>query len=170
MNSVLFLLITLYLFASVYATENTLKKITRQSASKFSLLPKSSQTTSEKGKFQIKQSTSSTSMKGKQYSNQISQTSVPFNNNALNKVKNIAIGIKDEVVDCFDSLVYAETNTERLDNLFDIAYRHRPIVAAGALIVVGKIALSQSQAVSAAERMKRELTVSEAAKWGKRLR
>ena len=109
-------------------------------------------------------------MKGKQYSNQISQTSVPFNNNALNKVKNIAIGIKDEVVDCFDSLVYAETNTERLDNLFDIAYRHRPIVAAGALIVVGKIALSQSQAVSAAERMKRELTVSEAAKWGKRLR
>ena len=168
MNSVLLLLVTLYLFASVYATENTLKKITRQSASKFNLLPKSSQTR-EKGKFSIKQS-KQIPVKEKQYTIQIYQDSKPLNNNAINKVKNIAIGIKDEVVDCFDSIVFAETNSERLDNLFDIAYRHRPILAAGALIVVGKIALSQSQSVSAAERMKRELTVTEAAKWGKRLR
>ena len=169
MNTILVLFIASGLLSCIHATENSLKKATRPSASKFNLLPKSSQTT-EKGKFLIKQSTRNTSVKGKQLNNQISHNIVPFDNNAINKVKNIAIGIKDEVVDCFDSVVFAETNTERLDNLFDIAYRHRPILAAGALIVVGKIALSQSQAVSAAERMKRELTVSEAAKWGKRLR
>lgn len=70
-----------------------------------------------------------------------------LNLNSLELAKKVAISIRDEVVDCFDSILYAESNKERFDNLIDIGYRHRGLIFAGSFCVVAKVGLSQTQCV-----------------------
>jgi hypothetical protein len=47
-------------------------------------------------------------------------------------MKSAATAIKDEVVDIFDSIVYAESAGERLENTFDALRRHKVLLTVGA--------------------------------------
>ena len=75
-------------------------------------------------------------------------TSGPFTRRPwdLNTMRLVAIGtafaVKDEVINCFDSVAYAKNNEERFENTIDILYRHRGIIGAGAMALVLKTTFS----------------------------
>ena len=69
----------------------------------------------------------------------------PIKFNGFEMAKETVTSIRDEIVDCFDSLVYAKTNTERLDNCIEIGYRHRGLFYASAFFMVAKVGLSRTK-------------------------
>lgn len=59
---------------------------------------------------------------------------------SLSTIKMVATSAKDEIVDIFESIVYAETGEERLENTIDIMKRHKNVIAVvGGGLVLKKI-------------------------------
>lgn len=80
----------------------------------------------------------------------------------------IARAARDEAIDIFDSLAYAESNKERFETVVDIAIRHKTILAAASVALLLKKAVSPSD-VNLGAKAVEELRRKEAAKWGRRL-
>ena len=56
----------------------------------------------------------------------------------LFSLKSAATAIKDEMTDIFESIVYAESASERLENTLDVIRRHKLLISASAVAIVMK--------------------------------
>ena len=52
--------------------------------------------------------------------------------------RRVMAGVVDEALDCFDAVVYAESGDERLQNVVEIAYRHRVLIGAAVAVPVAR--------------------------------
>lgn len=58
--------------------------------------------------------------------------------NSLVNLKLAATAVKDEVIDIVESIVFAESGSERLENTIDIIRRHKFLLTAGSAALVLK--------------------------------
>ena len=82
---------------------------------------------------------------------------------------NLATGIRDEVVDIFDAVVYAESHEERFENIVDIAIRHRGVLGTLALGMALKTAMSPEVSRQSGQAARAKFRSAEVAKWGSRM-
>ena len=75
---------------------------------------------------------------------------------------------RDEVVDIFDSLAFAETNKERLENLVEIADRHKTFLGSVSVCLLLRKVIRPSDAAIGAKVIE-DLRRKEAMKWGVRV-
>jgi hypothetical protein len=80
--------------------------------------------------------------------------------------RSFARAVKDEAVDIFDALVFAETQEERIENALEILDRHKLIIAGGAAAWVIKTRVLSKSAQSVGQEMINELRKKEIEKWG----
>ena len=81
----------------------------------------------------------------------------------------VARAARDEVIDIFDSICYAETNQERFENICDIAGRHKGTLGVMSAIVIAKTLLVSNNDISLGAKAIGELRKKEMQKWGTRL-
>jgi len=83
-------------------------------------------------------------------------------------VKHVAMEFVDEVVDIYDSIMFAEDGAERLDNMIDIAHRHRYLIGGVIAFPVLKNALSKEVMQKKGLDFISKERAAQAAKWGAR--
>ena len=81
----------------------------------------------------------------------------------------LVTNIRDEVVDIFDAVVYAESHEERFENIVDIAVRHRGVLGTVALGMALKTAISPEINAKSGSIARAKLRDAEIAKWGTRM-
>ena len=81
----------------------------------------------------------------------------------------LATNIRDEVVDIFDAVVYAESHEERFENIVDIAIRHRGMLGTVALGMALKTAISPEVSARSGGAARAKFRDAEMAKWGSRM-
>jgi hypothetical protein len=89
-------------------------------------------------------------------------------NSKNNNIQSLLASAKDEIVDIFDSIAFAETNEERLGNIVDIVHRHKLIISAGVLIGAAKYTFAGKRGAQIGKDMIKELRQQEIQRWGKR--
>ena len=81
----------------------------------------------------------------------------------------LATSIRDEVVDIFDAVAFAENHEERFENVVDIAIRHRGVLGALALGMALKTAMSPELSSQSGNTARAKFRSAEMAKWGSRI-
>ena len=76
----------------------------------------------------------------------------------------------DEALDCFDAVVFAETGEERLQNVMEIGYRHRAIIATAFAFPVAKNALGKQLMQKRGLDFINHERAKQVSKWGTNLR
>ena len=78
--------------------------------------------------------------------------------------------VVDEAVDCFDAVVFAETGEERLQNIMEIGYRHRAVIAAALAFPVARNALGKEHMQRRGLDFINQERAKQVSKWGTNLR
>jgi uncharacterized protein (DUF2225 family) len=80
--------------------------------------------------------------------------------------KSVLTSLRDEVVDCFDSVVYAESTSERMMAVQDIFRRHQTGIALIGVGVLFKTVAGRKRAKYVAVDAMKKMRDEEAKKWG----
>ena len=91
-----------------------------------------------------------------------------FKRSRQNSIVSLVRMARDEAIDIFDSLAYAEDNQERFESLTEICNRHKGTLCAIGCALVIKKGLSPSD-VNLGAKAVEDLRRKEAMKWGTRL-
>ena len=86
-----------------------------------------------------------------------------------NLARRLAHEVVDEAVDIFDSVAFAETHKERLQNVFEIGYRHRAILVAAVAFPLTKNALGKQHMEKKGLDFIKAERAKQALKWGSSL-
>mmetsp|Transcript_2822 Transcript_2822/g.2957 ORF Transcript_2822/g.2957 Transcript_2822/m.2957 type:complete len:173 (+) Transcript_2822:377-895(+) len=86
----------------------------------------------------------------------------------LFNIKLAATSVKDEVTDIFDSIVFAESGAERIENTLSVIRRHKLLLAGGTLALVLKTTYGGKRAKDIGRDVMDDLRRKEIEKWGAR--
>ena len=75
---------------------------------------------------------------------------------------------KDEIIDCFDSVLFAESNKERIDNMCEIAIRHKRLIGTVSAAFILKSMMGRDPVISSSTKLIEDLRRKETLKWGTR--
>ena len=77
--------------------------------------------------------------------------------------------LRDEAIDIFDSIAYAESNEERLENFIEVGIRHKSLIGTVAAGMALRTAIRPDASRLYGTTAQNQLRRQEAAKWGTRL-
>lgn len=157
----LLLSITLLLFSNILANDQKLSRSAKTPSIQLKVRP-----ASRASSLNYKSYESKSKPNGQRITSKESKSSTL----SLSKVVlELGTSFNDEIVDCFDSIMFAESHKERLQSISVVANRHKSKIAILGGGILLKSMLTRKLSKNIAFEMAKTLRDEEAKKWGNRI-